>query len=569
LRWGIDWQKFHLNSPRPIDIFVARMHRITETATVDTAIAQGTISQGRETISGMAARYDGAINYWGYTEPVSNTWLQAWGSRNDVAVAINGYFFDRDGGTGVPWSGVVHSGSYDRRFTDNVGDAGFAWTHERQAFIGSCVYHTGNKNEVLFERAGSYAPNIEAINVPRDNEDVILYTAQYDSDTGTGSDALELLVEMSGPSQILPKPAGNVGYIRRISTSQGSSPLYFDYVVLSFWGDARAALENRINSGLIAVGDRVNIFQEITDCASAPSHDWTKTYASLGGDYHFLNDSVVRYDFSNNDANVPNSRTAIAYNANHVYFVVVDGFRPDSIGITVGELGEFLRDHPDIQATDAVSLDSGTSSTMVINGAVVNNTECNFTRDCGVLADQGLGKSPQETVLDPALTYKTEWDNPTGQVEPLVCTALLMVSSESVSRSQVFTPTQLITATASTAIRLGPGTNYASLGTISPGMTGDVVGNFSQTNGVLAKNGAGFSYWWFVDMGDLTGWVPEETLAGGTTPPEPPPIVYTDFLFMPTISRATVVVAAAESGMPQSREDQLFLPTTIPGPTSR
>jgi hypothetical protein len=572
VKWGIDWQKFKLTPPeypRNIEIFVARLHRITESATVDTAIGLGTIAQGRETISGMAERYDNAINYWGYTEPVSNTWLQAWGGRNDVAVAINGYYFDRDGGTGVPWSGVVHSGSYDHRFTDNVGDAGFAWTHERQAFIGSCVYHTGNKNEATFERAGSYAPNIEAVNVPRDDEDVILYTAQYDSDTGTGPDALELLIELGSPSQILPKPVGNTGYIRRITTNQGSSPLYFDYVVLSFWGDARAALETRINSGLIGVGDRVNIFQEITDCLTVPTRDWTKTYASLGGDYHFLNNGVVRYDFSNNDANVPNSRTAIAYNADHVYFVVVDGFRPDSIGIAIGELGEFLRDHPSIQATDAVSLDSGTSSTMVINGVVVNNTYCNFTRDCGVLANPLLGKPPSETVLDPQLTYKTEWDNPTGLVEPLVGTAFLMVATQPISQSLTFTPTQHVSATLSTAIRLGPGTNYTSLGTVPAGETGKVIANLSQTNGVLAKNGAGLSYWWFVDMGDLTGWVPEEALAGGTTPPEPPPVAYTDFLFMPTIPRAALGVSAAEYGLSQSNSGAASRPLNIPGPNSR
>ncbi len=279
LRPGIDWQKFDLNNPRPIEIFVARLHRGELSATLETGIGQGRVSGGTETTSGMAARYDNAINYWG----------QAWGNRNDVAVAINGYFFgEPQEPLGVPWSGVVHSSWYAHRYSDNIGDAGFVWTHERETFIGSCVYHTGNKNEVLFENAGTYAPNIDAINVARDDEDFILYTPQYDASTGTGSEALELLVEMSSPNQILPKPAGAVGYIRQIRQS-GPTPLYHDYVVLSFWGEARASVQTRIDDGRIGVGDRVTISQEITDCLGEPTQDWTKTYAGLGGDYHFLN----------------------------------------------------------------------------------------------------------------------------------------------------------------------------------------------------------------------------------------------------------------------------------------
>lgn len=553
IRWGIDWQKFKLTSPRNIEIFIARMHRSELSATVETAIAQGTIAQGRETPSGMAARYNGAINYWN----------QVWGNRNDVAVAINGYFFDRAGGTGIPWSGVVHSGWYAKRFTDNVGDAGFAWTHEREAFIGSCVYHTGNKNEVLFENAGTFAPNIGNVNLARSSEEFILYTPQFDSDTNTDGSALELLVEMTTPSQIMPKPAGAVGYIRRINKTTGSTPLYADYVVLSFWGAIRASVETRINGGQISVGDKVTIFQEITDCAGLPTLDWTKTYASLGGDYHFLNNGVVRTSYSNPDATVPNSRTAVAYNADYVYFVVADGFRPDSIGITVPELGYFLRDNPNIQATDAVSLDSGTSSTMVVNGSVVNNTYCNFTRDCGVAHDPAVEKAPKDTTLPPEQTYRTEWDDPTAVLEPLVGTAMLLVSVQPVTQSATFTPTQAIATKASVGIRLGPGTNYASLGTAPSGATGEVIPTLSNLNGVLAKNSAaasGFSYWWFVDLGDLEGWVPEDALQGGVLPPipsptpsptpDPTPIVYSSFLYMPTIPRALMSAVAAAYSTP-------------------
>ena len=554
LRPGIDWQKFHLTSPREINIYVARMHRGELSTTVETAIANGAIAWGTETPSGMAARYNGAINYWD----------QVWGNRNDVAVAINGYFFDREGGTGQPWSGVVNSGWYAHRFTENVGDAGFAWTQERQAFIGSCVYHTGNKNEVLFEN-GTFAPNIDAINVARTDEEFIVYTSQFDSDTGTDSSALELLVEMTEPSKILPKPVGSVGYIRSVNKS-GSTPLYADYAVLSFWGAKRASVETRLDDGRIDVGDQVTIFQEITDCTGVPTQDWTKTYASLGGDYHFLNNGNYN-DPGTSDSQVPNSRTAIAYNADYVFFIVVDAFdcQPEggqSRGINVQELSNFIENT--LGGTDAVSMDSGTSSTMVVNGTVVNNTVCNFTRDCGCPTEAGEAL-PGETILPPEQTYKEQWDDPTGVLEPLVGTGMLMVAVQSIAQSTTFTPTQPITTTAAVSVRLGPGTNYASLGSAPAGATGEVIANLSKLNGVMAKNegsAIGYSFWWFVDVGDLAGWVPEESLKSGVLPPPPTPtpsatpsvtptpVNFTSFLFMPTIPRALMSVVAAAYGTP-------------------
>jgi hypothetical protein len=577
LRWGIDWQLFHLTNPRPVDIFIARMHRVTQTATIDTAIAQGKIKEGRESVDAMVARNQGAVNYWG----------QTWGNRNDIPVAINGYFFDDLGGTGTPWSGVAKSGWYAKRFTDNLGDAGFAWTQDRQAFIGACVFHTGNDNEVAFQNT-TYTPNIDAINAPRSDQEFIVYTPQYNSQTDADSTSLELLVEMTAPSQILPKPAGAVGTIRKITKNQGATPLYFDYVVLSFWGEKRNLIEARITNGTINVGDQISISQEITDCPSSKTgtHDWTKTYASLGGDKHFLING--NYDDPGpGDPVVNNSRTVIAYNSEFVYFVVVDGWNLNqSEGMTLAELSNFLVSQ--LQVTDAVTLDGGGSSTFVVYGMIINNTYCNFTRNCGIPSnEQNTAPSAPASQLETPLEYlppvsSTEQslgilapeqpDCVPGDCKPQSGTAFMMVSSQPISQSLTFTPTQIVTTTASAAIRLGPGTNYASLGSVPSGTEGKVYSNLSNTNGVLAKNSAatsGLSYWWFVDMGSLTGWVVEEVLEGGNTPPEPPPIDYTDFAFLPTIPHAAVGVLAAEYGFIQGYPGPVPATGTIPGPTSR
>jgi hypothetical protein len=120
---GIAYQEYHLTSPVPNNVFVARMERDNPNVTLESSIGQGRLSGGAETVSDMANRYDGAINYWD----------QTWGNRNQIVVAINGFYFGPDQEPpGVPWSGQVHSGWYAKRFWDQESGSGLAWTLDRK-----------------------------------------------------------------------------------------------------------------------------------------------------------------------------------------------------------------------------------------------------------------------------------------------------------------------------------------------------------------------------------------------------------------------------------------------------
>ncbi len=61
---GIAYQEFHL--PAPNNMYVARMDRSNPNVTIDSSLAQGRLSGAMETVRGMAARYDEAINYLGW-----------------------------------------------------------------------------------------------------------------------------------------------------------------------------------------------------------------------------------------------------------------------------------------------------------------------------------------------------------------------------------------------------------------------------------------------------------------------------------------------------------------------
>ena len=455
---GIDFQVFHLSHPRPVNLFVTRLSRSEPSVTLDSAISGGSLIGGRETVSSMAGRYDQSINFWDET----------WGNRNHVVAAINGYFFNL--ASGEPLSGQIQSGWYAKRFSDYVGDAGFAWNIDRSAAIGKCVYHTERDQFITVLRTGE-TKKINHLNTTRLADELVLYTPQYAASTGTDASGVEVRVEMKRPSLVLPGPAMALGRIVKIRDLQGDTPLLFDEIVLSASGVARDALLSKIVDG-----DEIGISQEISNCASSPQVNWSKTYAATGGDYHFLTNGELTIDTSNPDASVPNSRTAIAFNASSVFFIVIDGWNAGvSEGISILELGGFALNT--LQASDAVTMDSGGSSTMVINGQVVNNTYCNFTRKCGMQPEQEQERVDRggSTWSSTRLSQRNPRLPAPAVLEPLVGNAWMMVAVEPKVQSSLMHPDQLVMTNQATELRLGPGTNYAQITMLAAGAKGVIL----------------------------------------------------------------------------------------------
>src|SRR3989304_8878611 len=99
---GVQYREYRL--PGPIRAYVARMDRNNPDAIIDSSVASGMLTDGKETVSGMADRYDEAINAWG----------QTWGARNKGIVAINGSFHDLE--SGLPENGMIPGGWVCKRF---------------------------------------------------------------------------------------------------------------------------------------------------------------------------------------------------------------------------------------------------------------------------------------------------------------------------------------------------------------------------------------------------------------------------------------------------------------------
>ncbi len=485
---GIDYQWFRL--PDPNNVFVSRMERDNPNVTLEGMLANSYLYNGRATVRDMFSDYDGTLGYWG----------KQWGMRMDAVVGINGFFTVSESDPTLR-SGQVQSGWYAKRFDKCHTITGFAWTQSGEAFIAGGVDHIANKQFVTFLDQDEVTQKFHGVNRPRGNDEIVLYTSHYGASTRTDAEGVEVLVEMKQPTGILPAHVAAEGVIRQVRNNAGDTAIPFDHIVLSAVGATEASL-----LGKSVVGQRVTISQEIAYCDFVTDpvlrQDWTNAYTAIGVDKYILKGGVTQVP---QDIAQRQPMTAIAFNEDYVYFIVVDGRDPGvSRGMSNYEIAQFAKTY--LSATEAATLDGGGSSTMVVDGAVVNNTTCNFT-DC---TDSQPTLRPQfgsELIVETSPINGESidmgvWSTDTLDVEAIVPNGLLMVvvvppvlfnAFPVGSTPQVFTDT---------ALRLGPGDNYERVATIPEGSTVTVVENLNNMNGIVARS----SLWWKVSYGGQVGW---------------------------------------------------------------
>jgi hypothetical protein len=521
---AIWYRKYTLKDPFN-NVYVARMRREAQNVTLESAMGQGKISSGSEKTSSQVARYDGALNNWPWQPPESGG--ARWGARNKVIVAINGSYVNSDGS---PQSGQVHSGWYAKRFTDNQSTSGVVWKDNRELFIGGLVTHPANKqmlsrNDIIVEFDGLNR-------VPGSNE-IVLFTSQYgdrtpalassasiEFDPGeapardglddqeitdefaslvTSETTLEMVVEMRQPASVSLQSDQVSGKVLEFRSNSGSTPILFDRIVVFATGTRASELQAAFSQG-----DELYVAQKINDNTGK---DWVGAFSAVQNDYYFLRNGVIYPYNDNSGATTRAPRTAIVFNQEYVYFIVVDGRDPGiSYGMTIAQLGAFALN--ELGAVEGAALDGGGSSTMVINGKIVNFPSDGVKNPYG-----GVNPKPHKNLYIPLVQGGVQ--NPVSAdplpiVERGVPNSLLMVQVEQPQFSSRFTPGQTIKTTGSNLnIRQGPGTNYASLGQISTSGTAVVVAdNGNGMNGVWAKG----YYWWIIKYGDLVGWAAEAFL---------------------------------------------------------
>jgi hypothetical protein len=518
---SIWYREYFLSNPYN-HVYVARMLRDSSNTSLETSLGLGNLKPGSETMSSQFTRFDQSLSFWDWNADGSED--NNWGNRNQVIVAINGGYVNSDG---TLQSGFIHSTWYSKRFLEQQTFSGLSWKKDRSLFIGGLVTHVDNKQLVTFPDSSTL--EIDGVNVARSNEQLILFTPQYDKTTPPlsteagetdlraspeASPLVEIVLQMKKPALVSLQSDDAEGIVRQIRTNTGSTPILFDQVVLSASGNLASTLQSKVS-----IGDTLGIAQNIKDNTSK---DWLGSYAAIQNDFYFLKNGVVNGYLDKPTANTRAPRTAIVFNNKYVFFIVVDGRNPGiSHGMTIQELGEFslTLDDPENGNMEGTALDGGGSSTMVVNGNVMN-----FPSD-GVLNPYALFKEDQTCDPPPAPgsdTYCSLYipvvqggvaDPVSPTLPPVkqrpVKNGMMMVVVQGPQFSNFFKVNETLTTTSNVNLRQGPGTNYGILTSIPGNNQVKVIDHVNGSNGVWAKG----YHWWLVEYNGNSGWVAEDFLS--------------------------------------------------------
>ncbi|TFH35822.1 MAG: phosphodiester glycosidase family protein, partial [Anaerolineales bacterium] len=351
---GVDWRDFRL--PGPTRAYVTRMDRSNPNITLESGLPWGTLSGERQTVSDMVVHYDQTLSAWRGT----------WGDRNQVIAAINGSYFDL--GTGEPNNGMVLGGWYTKMFSDLGGWSGFAWHYDRSAFVGACVKHPSDGQIFTNLINGDQLP-VDGINARVKNNQLVIFTPQFDAFSPGQKNGVEVVVGLYQPLGLRDPDKPTIGTVLSIHQGQGQLPIPFDAVVLSARGTAAESLLRTVREGDV-LAFTIQIQHLEANCRTSSPFDWEGTYASIGGTLPFLKEGEV-IPFQDAGASQRHPRTAICFNDEWLYFVVVDGRDSAySRGMTIPELADFCKDT--LGASWGVNEDGGGSSTLWLDGQVIN-----------------------------------------------------------------------------------------------------------------------------------------------------------------------------------------------------
>lgn len=328
-------------------LYVAEMSRHEPALRFEVALANAQVL-GKETVRSMANRRT---------------------QRGDrrVLVAVNGGFGvlgDMRGYGGVLESLHVQDGELITQPTDT--EACFGVT-ESGEFLSTPVKMNASV------QIGAHTLPLECVNQRRlDGCQVTLYTPRLGESTRTHRRrGTEIVID--GLSLPLTPNYAHPYRVEGISRD-GNSPIPRDGAVLWMSTRLKDPSISEFNPGADGT---------LTLTLSPP--EWNRVQHAIGGRLRLLkngkiNQTLVEMHHAEK-RHVPGKRasvlnlsheprTALGYNADTLFLIVADGRQPKySTGLTLYELASILID---LGATEAINLDGGSSSTFVVNDAVIN-----------------------------------------------------------------------------------------------------------------------------------------------------------------------------------------------------
>lgn len=264
--------------------------------------------------------------------------VSSMGERLGAIAAVNGAFFASDGRPlGVIMiDGELISEPYANRTALGLG---------KNKLVMDGVSLEG---EILLED-GTFLTTVTGLNRPRLQDELVIYTPAYGSHTRTNVFGHEVTVVD--------------GVVTAIAT--GNSPIPPNGLVLSGHGLKKALLSS------LTLGDLLEVNLQLTP-------DWLEMGIDqiIGGGPRLVRDGVLHLTgeeerFQNDITKGRAPRTALGITEDgRLLLVTVNGRQPNiSVGMSLAELGNLLME---LGAVQAMNLDGGGSTTMVIRNLVLN-----------------------------------------------------------------------------------------------------------------------------------------------------------------------------------------------------
>ncbi|MDZ7337257.1 MAG: phosphodiester glycosidase family protein [candidate division KSB1 bacterium] len=285
----------------------------------------------------------------------------AMAARNDreahrVVGAMNADFWQTDG---TPVGAQVVKGVLVKR---PVSRSVFAYTDQRRPLI-DVVSFTGT----LVAKGQQQV--IHGVNESRDTDELIVYNSFRGSTTGTNYWGTEVVAQYLSLSCAVNDTVWLVATAKDsvMAAGHGNAPIPRNGVVLSGHGQAAAFLNAHV-----FVGDTVAVVLRLP-----PTRQ--RIIELVGGVPRIIRNGAVSVEWSEEGltnrsfATDRHPRTAVGFSADstRLFFVTVDGRQAGySVGMSLYELAEYMREWG---IHEAVNLDGGGSTTMVVRGRVVNS----------------------------------------------------------------------------------------------------------------------------------------------------------------------------------------------------
>ncbi len=260
-------------------------------------------------------------------------------SKSSKAIAlINASYFGQEG-----W--VIGNCKIDNQF---VGI-------EHQLRTALLIYANNEADFNLINYTGQIqlpsgkALDIKGVNRVRAVDDLVLYQSEFAKSTGTNQYGCEILIDKTG--KVL-----DINFA-------GNTTLAKDQFVISGHGIMANALSQ------IKIGDKIILKQSLGEKADKAKH-------VLGAGPRLIENDIIvtgenKENFLPDIFNGRAPRTAVGINKQgDIIFYVADGRSKESIGLTLLELAQELKA---MGVVNAMNLDGGGSSQMVIKGKTINN----------------------------------------------------------------------------------------------------------------------------------------------------------------------------------------------------